>query len=290
MKLFEQSESGRRLMPTLPVCIRIDGKNFSSLTKPLRKPFDERLSNVLIQVTKWLVGETGARCGYTQSDEISLILYSDDVEHQVFFDAKVQKLTSVVASMATAKFNDLVRGGVSFKDGDLISSMDQCIPEIADKLACFDARVWNVPTLVEAANCIVWREIDATRNSISSAAQAHFSHKSLQGKNSSQMQDMLFEKGINWNDYPSAFKRGTYVVRRVVERTLTEQEMAKIPVGRRPDGPITRNENVIVNLPPITKVENKVECLIFGQEPMEYWDEQDDQVARIPEADQEADQ
>lgn len=291
MKLYEKAEAGRRLMPLLPVCVRIDGKTFSKLTKPLEKPYDKRLSDVMVQVTKMLVEATGARCGYTQSDEISLVMYSDDVESQVFFDGKIQKLASVIASMATAYFNDLVRAGVAFKDGRLVGSMDQAIPEIADKLALFDARVWNVPSLLEAANCLVWRELDATRNSVSSAAQANFSHKALHGKNSSQMQDMLMEKGINWNDYPAFFKRGTYVIRRKVERELTEIEMAKIPAKYRPEGPVERNEAVIASLPPLTCVANRVGCLFYGQDPRdEDAQEEDNQAARVPEADAEADQ
>lgn len=293
MKLYEKAEAGRRLMPLLPICVRIDGKTFSKLTKPLERPYDKRLSDGMVQVTKMLVEATGARCGYTQSDEISLVLYSDDVESQVFFDGKIQKLASVIASMATAYFNDLVRAGVAFKDGRLVGSMDQAIPEIADKLALFDARVWNVPSLLEAANCLVWRELDATRNSVSSAAQAHFSHKALNGKKSGQMQDMLMEKGVNWNDYPAFFKRGTYVIRRKVSRELNEEEMAKIPDQHRPEGPVERNEAVIANLPPLTRVANRVECLFHGQDPVtrdEDAQEEDNQAARVPEADAEADQ
>lgn len=80
--------------------------------------------------------------------------------------------------------------------------------------AMFDARCFNIPK-EEVTNCILWRQQDATRNSISSAGQAHFSHKQLEGLNSNQIQELLFqEKGINWNDYPTKFKRGSCCIKK----------------------------------------------------------------------------
>ena len=183
MKMYESVESRRRLMPLLPICIRVDGKNFHSYTRNLARPYDERLSNLMVAVTKSLVSQTNAKVGYTQSDEINLVLYSDRSDSQVFFDGKIQKIVSVISSMATAKFNSL-RHTISDLEGP----------------ALFDCRAWNVPNLQEAANVILWRELDATRNSIQSSARAYYSHKQCDKKNTDEMQEMLFQRGINWND------------------------------------------------------------------------------------------
>jgi tRNA(His) guanylyltransferase len=115
--------------------------------------------------------------------------------------------------MATAKFNALV---------------PSILPEKHDRLACFDGRVWNVPSEQEAVNGLIWRELDATRNSIQIAAQALYSHKQLHQKNTAEMQEMLWQKGINWHDYPVRFTRGSYFQRRVIERTFTVEELETV--------------------------------------------------------------
>ena len=183
MKCYEMIGAGQRLMPNLPVCLRLDGKAFHRWTRGLRRPYDERLHMLFDETTKFLVEASDAVIGYTQSDEITLILYNGgQPDAQILFNGRVSKLTSVLASMATAKFNALV---------------PSILPEKHNRLACFDGRVWNVPTEQEAVNCLIWRELDATRNSIQMAAQALYSHKQLHQKNTSQMQEMLWQKGIN---------------------------------------------------------------------------------------------
>src|SRR5690606_26266119 len=129
-------------------------------------------------------------------------------------DGRVQKLTSILAAMATAKFNAL---------------LPERIPERAGKLALFDCRVWTVPSREEAANVFLWRERDAIKNSVSMAARHYYSHAQLDHKDASDMQEMLFAKGVNWNDYPAFFKRGTYVQRRVVHRPFTAEELEALP-------------------------------------------------------------
>ena len=249
MKLYEKVESARRFIPLLPVCIRIDGKAFHSYTRQLEKPYDERLSNIMVAVTKSLVSQTNAKVGYTQSDEINLVLYSDRIESQVFFDGKVQKLVSVLASMTTAEFNSLAL----------------VVPELKGP-ALFDCRAWSVPTLAEAANVLLWRELDATRNSIQSATRALYSHKQCDNKNTSEMQEMLLQKGVNWNDYPGFFKRGTFVFNRKVLRVLTADEFYKIPRHYRPSPitPVERRETIAITLPPLLKIMNRVAVLFEG--------------------------
>ena len=258
MKIYEKMEAGRKFMPKLPVCVRIDGKTFSSWTKGLTRPYDKRLVDLMVDTTIYLVEQTNAIIGYTQSDEISLMFYSDDLKSQIFFDSKIQKIVSVLASMTTAYFN---------------SQVPYRIPEKANRMALFDARAWNVPSIEEATNVFVWREMDATRNSVSMAAQHYFSHKKLQGKSCSQMQDMLMlEKSVNWNDYPAFFKRGTYVRREKIIRKFTVEEIDKLPAKHEarmdPDLEIERTQVRVLSLPPITTVDNRVVVICCGQDPI----------------------
>ncbi|MFO7567564.1 MAG: tRNA(His) guanylyltransferase Thg1 family protein [Enhygromyxa sp.] len=256
MKVYERAEAGRRCLPLLPICARIDGKRFSRFTVGLERPYDERLSRLMIEVTKELVEHSHARIGYTQSDEISLLLHADSFGSQVFLDGRVQKLTSILASMATAHFNAL---------------LPRRIPEKAGKLALFDCRVWTLPSREEAANVFLWREQDATKNSISMAARAHYSHRELDHKNAAEMQEMLFQKGVNWNDYPAFFKRGTVVRRQVVRRAFTAEELDSLPpmhaARKDPELMIERSELRELELPPLGKLRNRVAVLFEGAEP-----------------------
>lgn len=256
MKDYESAEAGRRLMEQLPVCARIDGKGFSKFTRELKRPYDERLSSLMIDTTRFLVEETTALAGYTQSDEISLLWYQADPKSQVYLDRRIQKLTSILASMATARFN---------------SGLRDAIPEKAGELALFDCRVWAVPSKDEAANTFLWRERDASKNSVSMAARALYSHAQLQDKSGSEMQELLFQKGINWNDYPAFFKRGTFLLRRTIERRFTEEELAVLPpkhaAKANPDLLVSRSEVRAVEMPSFGKVLNRVGVLFDGEEP-----------------------
>jgi tRNA(His) guanylyltransferase len=252
MKLYENIGAGQMLVPNLPALIRLDGKAFHGWTRGLRRPFDDRLQFLFDEVVKFLVEESNAVIGYTQSDEITLILYNyAKPETQIMFDGRVAKLTSVLASMATAKFNSLV---------------PSLLPE--KSLAFFDCRVWNVPSEQEAVNCLIWRELDATRNSISMAAQSLYSHKQLHQKNTSEMQEMLWQKGINWNDYPARFKRGGYFQRQLVERKFTVEELGTLPpmhdAHKNPDLLIKRHIIRPLELPPLMKVANRVDVIFNG--------------------------
>lgn len=257
MKMYEGRETSRVLMPRLPICIRIDGRSFSRWTRDLKRPYDPVLSDIMVETTRFLMEESSAVIGYTQSDEISLILHNPQTCSESFFNGKVQKLTSVLASAATVKFAELVR---------------EHLPHKSKQLAMFDCRVWSVPTLEEAANCLLWRELDATRNSIQSAAGSVYSHNVLHKKNTSEMQELLFQKGINWNDYPSFFKRGTYLRKRKIRRLLTEEERSAIPEAHRPppEQEVERTEVARLELPPLRSIQNRVETLFFGEEPTSF--------------------
>lgn len=211
----------------------------------------------MINTTKYLVEKTNAVVGFTQSDEISLCLYASDSNTELFYNGRIQKLCSVVTSMATRYFN---------------TNLPKVLPEKVDADADFDCRVWNVPTLVEAANVFIWRELDATKNAISMAAQHYFSHKELQNKHGGEMQEMLFSvHKINFNNFPSFFKRGSYI-RRVRKMTkFSFEEICNLPEKHAarfdPDLVIERSVVERIELPPMVKVINKVDVLFNGKDP-----------------------
>ena len=171
----------------------------------------------------------GCVLGYTQSDEITLVLVDyQNRDSCAWFDNNIQKMVSVSASMATMAFNKFFTENVSqwmvtiypvnsnreeeylLKDFAL---RDKYI-NAAKKGAMFDSRAFNIPK-EEVVNCLIWRQQDATRNSIQSVGQANFSDKQLNGKNQNDIQDMLMlEKGINWNDYPTHLKRGSCCIKK----------------------------------------------------------------------------
>src|SRR5438552_1942629 len=181
MKQYESAEAGRRLMPLLPALARLDGRAFHSFVRGLERPYDKRLSDLMIDTATFLVRETNADVGYTQSDEITLAWHSDNHDTQIFFDGRIQKMTSMLAALGSAHFNRRLPAYLS--------------GEYAERLPLFDARVWSVPTLEEAANTFLWRELDATKNSVSMAARAYYPHAELHDKNGSEMKELLWQKG-----------------------------------------------------------------------------------------------
>lgn len=191
--------------------IRIDGKAFHTFARGFKRPFDHELMELMDKTAAYLCTNIqGAVVGYVQSDEISILL-SDFTTPQTdaWFDGNIQKMVSVSASMATAAFNK-----------QLSEKQSQAAPETKffdksgnGKIALFDSRVFTVPDHSEVENYFIWRQADAVRNSIQSAAQSVYSQKQLHGKNTSELQELLFQKGINWNDYLSGEKRGRAIVK-----------------------------------------------------------------------------
>jgi len=244
-------------MPLLPVMVRIDGRAFHSFVQGLERPYDQRLSQMMIDTTKYLVQETNAVMGYCQSDEISLCYESTDPNVQIFFDGRCAKIISQLAAMTSVFF------------------FEQCLeklpPEYAKKRPTFDCRAWNVPCRYEATNTFLWREQDATKNSISMAARAKYDHKDLVDKNGPEMQEMLFQKGINWNDYPRFFKRGTFVQRRVIQHKFTPKELQELPplhnARRNPELTFSRSEYIEIDMPPFGKVINRDAVIFEAAEP-----------------------
>ena len=199
--------------------IRIDGKAFHTYTKGCERPFDKGLIADMNATAEYLCKNIqGAVIGFVQSDEIS-VLMTDFTTHETdaWFDGNVQKIVSVSSSMATSKFNQLrtIRWFLNLEEDLDNLSVAGLIPEI--KLAEFDARTFTIPSKTEVMNYFIWRQQDTVRNSISSVAQSLYSSKKLHGKNMSEQQEMIFQKGINWNDYDSTLKRGRFVFKEKYE-------------------------------------------------------------------------
>lgn len=207
MKEYYEQIPKTKLMRRTPVIIRLDGKAFHTFTRGFNKPFDEVLMQTMQETTKYLCENIqGCVLGYTQSDEITLVL----IDYQTFdtaawYDYEVQKMCSVSASMATMQFNRLFEKYASVDPDRYRKALNAG--------AMFDSRVFNIPK-EEVTNCIYWRQLDASRNSIEMVGQANFSHKELHKKSCNDIQDMLMlQKGINWNNFPIPQKRGTCVIK-----------------------------------------------------------------------------
>ena len=227
MKEFYEGVPKTRLVRRMPVAIRIDGKAFHTFTRGFQKPFDEILVKSMQDTMKYLCENIqGCVLGYTQSDEITLILVDyQNLNSCAWFDYEVQKMCSISASMATMAFNKAFASNVAKQSKRLYSeyleekdaSYIDTLEIAMNKGAMFDARCFNIPK-EEVANLIYWRQLDATRNSIQMVGQANFSHKELQNKSCNMIQEMLFsEKGINWNDYPTYLKRGSCCIKTTIQ-------------------------------------------------------------------------
>ncbi len=213
------------------VMLRIDGKAFHTWTKGLIRPFDDGLMEDMDATAAYLCKHIqGAKFAFVQSDEISILLTDiGNINSDLWFDGNIQKIASIAASMATSSFNrarmlryleyELYFNNncgsdnnpeVILKDRNLLKNL----PRVAE----FDARVFQLPNKTEVFNYIHWRQTDTTRNSISAVAQSLYSHKELHGKNTSVMQEMIFQKGINWNDYAPRYKRGRMIIKEQYEK------------------------------------------------------------------------
>lgn len=242
MKDSYENRSKTFLTRRVPVIIRLDGKAFHSFTKGFQRPYDSIFHTAMDKTLQYLCENIqGCKFGYTQSDEITLVLTDyETIQTCAWFDNNVQKICSISASMATFAFNKYFAEAVNEEFNKSLSSLevvkqlygntdnfDKVFNNYFNKInkgAMFDSRCFSVPQS-EVINCLIWRQQDATRNAIQMLGQTHFSHKQLNEKSTADIQDMLMlEKGINFNDMPVAFKRGVGCYR------------AEIPVTKVVDG------------------------------------------------------
>ena len=278
MKTFYEQIPKTKLMRRCPVAIRIDGKAFHTFTRGFQKPFDEVLIKSMQETMKYLCENIqGCVLGYTQSDEITLILVGyKKLTSSAWFDYEVQKICSIAASMATMAFNKFFADNVekeilsnSDKEGNVVDDNLEIIHinhvHSMRKGAMFDARCFNIPK-EEVTNLVYWRQLDASRNSIQMVGQANFSHKELQNKSCNDIQDMLMaQKSINWNNLPTYQKRGSCCVR---NKIVIESDGVMATAQLR-DTSKSENEWIIDTDIPIFKGEGReyIDRLVFiGEE------------------------
>lgn len=201
--------------------IRLDGRSFKNYTKGLKRPFDlgliEDMDNTAIYLCKNI---QGAKLAFVQSDEITIVLTDfETIKTDAWFDGEVQKMTSVSASMATEKFNQLRLMRAFSESGINEKPIEEIINELKNfKMAQFDSRAFTIPSKEEVMNNIQWRQQDTVRNSISSVAQSLYpNHNDLKHKNQGEMQEMCFQKGVNWNDFDPKLKRGRLIMKTEVQ-------------------------------------------------------------------------
>lgn len=217
MKGYEQRGFCRDYInPGEAFIVRLDGRAFHTFTKNIKKPFDPVMSTAMTNTMKALTAEFNADVGYCQSDEISLV-FLPNVEDQLVFGGRVQKIISLLAARASVIFNI-----------EIWNQAPSYIKEGSEPI--FDARIIPVPSRVEALNNIIWRQRDAVKNAISMAAHAYFPHTELHKLTGAEKQEKLFsEMGINFNDYPPLFKRGIFARRETVNMAIDEETLSKMP-------------------------------------------------------------
>nr|WP_290461235.1 tRNA(His) guanylyltransferase Thg1 family protein [Acutalibacter muris] len=254
MKRYE-GVSRNFLTRRVPVVIRLDGKAFHTFTRGMKKPFDRILMNAMQETMKYLCKNVqGCVFGYTQSDEITLVLTDyATIKTDAWFGYNVQKMTSIAASMATLAFNacfiDNAEAAVQYYDTESsiqgALEFDYSVYESKFGSAMFDARAFSVP-VDDVCNCLIWRQQDATRNSIEAVGQANFSHKELQGKSCNDIQEMLWSQcNLNWNDFPVDCKRGSCCYRQWKEVQMQDPRDSGKTIT------VSRREWVIDREPPI---------------------------------------
>ena len=199
MKQYEECYNVK-IPRRFPLIVRLDGRAFHSWTRRVNcvKPFDEDLMNLMALTSEFLC-ENIADCtfAYTQSDEISLLIRDDkSMVSTPWFDKRLQKIASLSASMATYFFNAQ-------------NPFDKKLP------AFFDSRAFILPP-DEIRSYFIWRQNDASKNSLSMLAQSLYPHAELVGKKREELMDLCFNKGINWNDLDTPKKRGFAVYKKPI--------------------------------------------------------------------------
>jgi len=220
MKDYYENVYRMHLTRRTPVIIRIDGKAFHTFTRGLKRPYDMAFKKAMWNTALYLCQHIqNARVAYVQSDEISILLIDyNKFTTSAWFDNNIQKMCSVAASMATMAFNksfaEESEEGTNFTSSNPSFISEEDFRRVYRPKwfnATFDARVFNIPES-DVCNYFIWRQQDATRNSIESLGRVHFSQKELHKINCNQIQDKLMtEKGVNWNDCPVFYKRGVCV-------------------------------------------------------------------------------
>lgn len=225
MKGYENAY--RNVLPAkMPVILRVDGRAFHTYTRGTKTPFDENLMEAMNQVAiKLCESISGAQLAYVQSDEISVFLSDYTFEGtQAWFGGNIQKMVSISAALASVEMT--LRSPAVFTPPG-----PEFVLEPKDHPATFDSRVFILPK-EDVVNYFVWRQQDWTRNSLQMLARSLYSHKQLENKNSADLHELCFQKGHNWNDLATEFKRGRCIVKKDREVAITAGPQAGTTIIR----------------------------------------------------------
>ena len=233
MKRYEDETCASVVDVTRPVVIRLDGHCFHTYTKGFARPYDTRIHAAMVATaTDLLERFSGCLTAYTESDEISLVFPPSAEENCVLpFSGRVQKLTSVTAGFASARFNLHMIGQPFGAD-----AAEQSLRErVLKSEAHFDARVFALPGAERLAAYVRWRALqDCRRNSISMLAQSHFPPSRLHGVDSRSMLRLLAdEKGVRWEETPPFFRYGTFVKKEQYDKEGFDPKAQKAVVATR---------------------------------------------------------
>lgn len=236
LSLKERMENFRKLYDyALPkrsyTMVMCDGRSFSKLIKnKFEKPFDEWFMRAMDITAKYICENVqGAKFAYVQSDEISVVLTDfDNEETEAFYGNRLCKLQSVIASLATCKFNQLLTAKLiqdNMYETTLTDTKDtiykpiDCVNAIIGmQLIQFDCKAWNLPTFNDVYAWFLYRQTDCIRNSKQQTAQTYLPHKMLHGLDTDKQIELLKEKkSIDWNEFVDNKKYGRFIERREVE-------------------------------------------------------------------------
>lgn len=228
--LYYRSLTDYKLIPNSYVMVCIDGRSFSHLIKnKFQKPFDDNFIEMMNETAKYVCENVqGCKFAYTQSDEVTFVLTDFDTPTtDSFFSYRLCKMQSIIASLATSKFNQLMYTYYINKHDYKTCLMDyeDTLYRVSDVAECiselpiyqFDCRCWNVPSFNDVFAYFLYRQIDCVRNSKQQTAQTFLAHKELMGKNTDEQVELLKnEKDIDWNTFPDRLKYGRFIWKRNV--------------------------------------------------------------------------
>jgi len=184
------------------VVIRVDGRAFHTYTRGAKEPFDEMLQSSMNEVARELCENIqGAQLAYVQSDEVSVIVSAGNGAN-IWFDGNIQKMCSISAAIASTR--------MTLESPRVFGKM---------RVAQFDSRVFVLPK-EEVINYLIWRQSDATRNSVQMLARSLFSHKQLLGKSCDVMKQMVREAGRPWENEAIGSTRGRCIIKQSFQENV----------------------------------------------------------------------
>ena len=214
---YYQGLSDYRLMPNSYVIVHCDGRSFSKLIKNrYEKPFDDDFIEIMNETARFLCKEVqGCKGAFVQSDEISLLLTDLDGEFNsgtIFFEGRLCKMQSIIASLATGKFNQLQMASLADTP---CSNTDLKQMMLDYKPVLFDCKAWSVGSDFNEAFCwFLYRQIDCIRNSKQQFCQTYLPHKNLLRLDTDkQVEITANESGNDWNLIPDDKKYGRFIIK-----------------------------------------------------------------------------